>query len=155
MTLDMTLCWACHAHQSGGIIYLVSAICIPKPLLHGRCAMLQAPFSLFLGSFPLVVSGGECILEQPLSFESNMRNDKWGPLVKKCGSKGHHSGQGGGGCEILLYDQFLILRYSTHPNSPDSMTCSLAVLMGKSSVVGSREHSGGVPGWLSWLSIDS
>lgn len=102
-------------------------------------------FLSHLGKFPLIVPGGDCILEQPLSFESSMWNDKWGPLIKKCGSEGHHSGQWGegGGCEILLYDQFLILRYLTHPNSLDSMTCSLTVLKDKNSVVGSREHLGG------------
>lgn len=63
------------------------------------------------------------------------RNDKLGPLVKKFRSERHHSGQwgGGGGSEILLYDQFLVSRFSTHPNSPDSKRHSLAVLMGKSS----------------------
>ena len=77
-----------------------------------------------------------------------MWNDKWGPLVKKFGSDGHHSGHWGEGgvSEILLYVQ-LISRYSTHPNSSDSVRCSLAVLMSKGSVVGSREHLGARQTW--------
>ena len=69
-----------------------------------------------------------------------MWNDKWDLLVKKFRSDGHHSGQwgGGGGSKILLYDEFLISGYSTHPNSPDSMRCPLAVLLGKSSVMVKR-----------------